>query len=86
MNQKELWIEIDKILWNDWDPIGVNNIASDDEYRGYVYEIKKNLNNNITKIELIELLYYFANDTMGLSTTKEDHYCVAIELLKLINK
>jgi hypothetical protein len=29
MNKKKLFDEVDKILWEDWDPIGINN----DEYR-----------------------------------------------------
>lgn len=28
-----------EILWNNWDPIGVNNIAPRDEYQSYVPEI-----------------------------------------------
>ena len=35
----ELYIAIDEILWNDWDPIGVNDTAPRDEYQGYTPEI-----------------------------------------------
>jgi hypothetical protein len=34
-----LYKKIDDILWFDWDPIGINDIAPRDEYRGYVSEI-----------------------------------------------
>lgn len=30
---KELYKAIDEVLWNDWDPIGVNDIAPRDEYQ-----------------------------------------------------
>ncbi len=33
--QKELYKAIDEILWNDWDPIGVNDSAPRDEYQSY---------------------------------------------------
>ena len=29
------WNAIDEILWNDWDPIGINDIAPRDEYSSY---------------------------------------------------
>jgi len=32
---KELYHAIDEILWTDWDPIGVNEIAPRDEYQSY---------------------------------------------------
>lgn len=36
--QKELWKGIAKILWEEWDPIGVREMGSQwtDEYDGYV--------------------------------------------------
>lgn len=37
----QLWKAVQKILWEDWDPIGVNNSdgGPDDEYNGYVPKI-----------------------------------------------
>ena len=32
---RNLYEAIDLILWNDWDPIGINDIAPRDEYQGY---------------------------------------------------
>lgn len=34
-----LYKKIDDILWFDWDPIGINDMAPRDEYQGYVPEI-----------------------------------------------
>lgn len=39
MDRIQLFQHIDSILFNDWDPIGVNDIAPDDEYRMYVADI-----------------------------------------------
>jgi len=36
--QKEIYKQIDLILWPDWDPIGINDIESArDEYYNYSY-------------------------------------------------
>ncbi|MEI6816293.1 MAG: hypothetical protein WCL14_06755 [Bacteroidota bacterium] len=32
---QRLWNAIDEILWNDWDPIGINDIAPRNEYSSY---------------------------------------------------
>jgi hypothetical protein len=32
---KRLYDGIDEILWNDWDPIGLNNTGPRDEYQAY---------------------------------------------------
>lgn len=43
--QKELYTAIDEILWNDWDPIGVSDIAPRDEYQSYtptIFSLKIN--------------------------------------------
>lgn len=37
--QIELYNAVDEILWYDWDPIGINDIAPRDEYKSYVSEI-----------------------------------------------
>ena len=35
MNKKERWIKVNKVLWEEWDPMGVNDYGGpDDEYRG----------------------------------------------------
>ncbi len=40
---KKLYKQIDEILWNDWDPIGVNDDAPRDEYQSYtpaIFDLK----------------------------------------------
>ncbi|MCE3279336.1 MAG: hypothetical protein K0S44_1527 [Bacteroidetes bacterium] len=39
-DQKELYKNIDDILWKEWDPLGINDIEeADDEYKGYTPQI-----------------------------------------------
>ena len=49
---KALYKSVDEILWNDWDPIGVNDIAPRDEYQSYVPEIFSMLIHNKTEKEI----------------------------------
>lgn len=45
-SQEILYKQIDEIIWNDWDPIGVNDYPeARDEYYGYlpqIFELKNN--------------------------------------------
>ena len=64
--------EIDKILWEDWDPIGINDVAPRDEYRSYVPQIL-NLTNMSEKsgIEIADRLYHIETEVIGVSGNKE---------------
>ena len=84
MNIKELWIKVDKILWEEWDPIGVNDYGGpDDEYRGYVPSIIKLLEEEADESKIAKLLHQYANINMGLSTSLTDHLEIVKKLKKL---
>ena len=74
MNQfkKDLFSAINKILWTQWDPIGINWLKGcNDEYTAYVPEIYK-LNVTGSDQETIALkLYELALDEMGVELTME---------------
>jgi hypothetical protein len=38
-DQKRIYSAIDKILWLEWDPIGINDSAPRNEYYGYIPSI-----------------------------------------------
>ena len=57
---------IDIILWKDWDPIGVNDIASRDEYQSYVPQILNLVCNNSSVDTIAERLLEIETHTMGL--------------------
>ena len=72
-NDKDLYKIVDKILQSNWDPIGVNDVAPEDEYLDYVPEICKMLMDNKTNTEIAERLNDIAINTMGLFGNIE-HY------------
>jgi len=85
MERKKLWIKVDKILWEEWDPIGVNDYGGpDDEYRGYIPSVMKLLEEKADEIKIAKLLHQHANRNMGLSTRLENHKKVAQILKELI--
>jgi len=81
---KKLFERIDEILWEDWDPIGINDYGGPkDEYQSYVPSIARLLNESKDESKISELLLHHANLNMGLSTKLEDHKLTATKLLRL---
>lgn len=64
-NRMKTRIEIDKILWNDWDPIGINDCAPRDEYQSYVPEILNMVLENRKVNDISNKLYYFETRSYG---------------------
>ena len=84
MNKKELWKKVDRIFWEEWDPIGVNDCGgAKDEYRGYVPSIIKLLEDGADEMKIAKLLHEHANINMGLSSNLSDHIGIAQKLKKL---
>jgi len=77
-----LYKKIDEILWNDWDPIGVNDIAPRDEYQSYVPEIYKMVMENKTETEIAERLHKIERETMGMFGNKEHCKDIANKIMK----
>lgn len=66
--QLYLYKEIDKILWEKWDPIGVNDYPeARDEYHSYLPQIFKLKLNNASEIEIANYLNNITIDRMGMS-------------------
>lgn len=85
MNKTDLFLKVDRILWEEWDPIGLNgNGGPADEYRGYVPSIIKLLQEETNVSKIAKLLYEHANVNMGLSSTLRDHLEIATKLKNLI--
>ena len=66
-----LYKKIDEILWFDWDPIGVNDIALRDEYQSYVPEIYGLVKSNANRQEIANRLFKLETETIGMSGTQE---------------
>lgn len=64
--QKNVYQNIDEILWKDWDPIGINDIAPRDEYESYTPEIFDLKINGAHKEAIAQKLSYIATSRIGL--------------------
>lgn len=83
---KDLWKEIDKILWEKWDPIGVNDSAPSDEYTCYVPAIYKLLLENASSETISNQLHEFSTKNMELLGNREHCKYIADLLLNLKSK
>lgn len=78
-----LYKKIDDILWYDWDPIGINDLAPRDEYQDYVPEIFRLLKANAGRQEIANRLYKLETGNMGMSGTFEKCLTIADKILKV---
>lgn len=64
--QKQLWLSIDNILWNEWDPLDMRDIAPRDEYETYTNQIFSLVIHNSTKESIAEKLLSIEREKMNL--------------------
>lgn len=83
---KALYKVVGEILWNDWDPIGVNDVAPRDEYQGYVPEIFSMLIQNKTEKEIADRLYKIETETIGVLGNREHSLKIAKKIVEERNK
>ncbi|SIQ07478.1 hypothetical protein [Maribacter ulvicola] len=83
MRKSKLWEQVDRILWEDWDPIGINYSGHENEYSGYVPSVIKLLKQDADVQKIAELLLEHANITMGVPTSLEEHLMVAKKIKQL---
>jgi len=73
VSKKERALEIKnsirRILFYDWDPIGISNdVDIDDEYDRYIAPVYRMLVENRSEDELVKFLFQLERDSMGLSS------------------
>lgn len=71
------------ILFYNWDPIGINDLAPDDEYDSYVGGIYRLLSSSASEIQIIEHLRQIETIGMGVCSNRERLKNVAKKLIKL---
>ncbi|SDZ81427.1 hypothetical protein SAMN05192529_10288 [Arachidicoccus rhizosphaerae] len=76
-----LYKKIDDILWYDWDPIGINDIAPRDEYRSYVPEIFSLIKAKAGKQEIANRLHKFETENMAMSGSIENCLTIAKKII-----
>lgn len=70
---KHAFNQIDKILWNDWDPIGVNDVSqARDEYHSYVWKVVDFKLKNVDSEVIAQYLFLIETGHMGLIGNLED--------------
>lgn len=81
--EKELWVRISKILWKDWDPIGVYEEDSewDDEYDSYVPHIFRLAIEGCDHIRIAASLTATINQNIGLSARNNNEHDIKIAML-----
>jgi hypothetical protein len=74
---------IRQVLFEDWDPIGINDCAPRDEYDAYIGGIYRLLVSGGTEDELCEHLRQLETTQMGSPTNEEHRRMVANKLMEL---
>lgn len=78
-----LYKKINDILWFDWDPIGVNELATRDEYQRYVPEIFTLVRAKADRLEIAKRLHKFQNELMGIPTTINNSLIISDKILNI---
>ena len=82
---REIMRQIHDVLWNDWDPIGVNDCAPDDEYDSYISSVYKILSDRPDEYKLTKHLLKLETNSMGLSSREETHLLPVVRKLMEID-
>ncbi len=75
--------KIDDILWYDWDPIGINDVAPRDEYSGYVTGLFNLKKEGADRIKIGKRLLELETNSMGIPSNLEECLIVADKILAL---
>lgn len=69
----KLIVTIQKMLWEDWDPIGVNQFSeASDEYDNYANEIAELVHHEATEQAMFERLWTLETGYFGLEGDREN--------------
>jgi hypothetical protein len=80
---KELYQTIDEILWTDWDPIGINEVAPRDEYQSYTPTILNLKIKGVDSETIANKLHEIETNTIGVLGNLDKCRAVADKISKL---
>lgn len=80
---KKIQESIRRILFDDWDPLGLNGIAPGDEYDSFIGSIYHLLAQDASEREIIDRLYQHETKDMGLTGNRERLEPIAQKLKSL---
>ena len=82
-NQVILYKAIDEILWNYWDPIGINDCKeARDEYYSYIPQFYSLKNLGASEHEITQILFEIETIRMGLTGNIKNCKAVAKKLVE----
>jgi hypothetical protein len=82
---KNAFNQIDGILWNDWDPIGVKEISeARDEYHSYVWKVVDFKLTGVASEIIAQYLFQIETGHMGLTGNLEDCRRVSQIIINLV--
>jgi len=84
--RQQLWFIVDEILWQEWDPIGVNDSAPRDEYRSYVSPIVTIVMTGASIAEIASVLHRIERGTIGVTGDYNACFKIAQKLDGLYKK
>ena len=70
----EIRDSIRRILYHEWDPIGIAGTAPENEYDSYINPVYQILTGTRSEQELCELLFQIARDTIGVASNTPEHF------------
>lgn len=74
---------IDRILWENWDPIGINDSNARDEYYGYLPKVYR-LSLEEDQKGILEYLLFVERERMGMKGDEE--HCEKVASLVMLAK
>ena len=77
-----LYKKIDDIIWHEWDPIGIKDIAPRDEYQDYIPELYRLLKSKADRQEIADRLYKLEIENLGMNGTIENCLTIADKILE----
>ncbi|GAB3796303.1 hypothetical protein GCM10028819_13650 [Spirosoma humi] len=81
--QNQLYTFIDELLWQEWDPIGINDCFEvRDEYSSYASQVFSLVIHGATAEELAQKLLSIEQETMGLLGNIEKNSELARKVIK----
>lgn len=81
---KELYKKIDEILWQDWDPIGINHKENiRDEYYGYIPQVFSLKIQGANNKKIADYLYEIETKNIGTNGNKQNCEFVAKKIINL---
>lgn len=84
IEHNELYRQIDEILWQDWDPIGINDAVNiRDEYCGYIPQVFNLKIQGAEKKKIADYLYEMETINMGTNGNKQNCEFVAEKIINL---